>query len=114
MFSLVINHPIVDGKKELVMLELAAGKMRSFVLGYNLLPLYPAFCRKPKNERYEIMNQSGSNKHENEWFDCYGHSSCFSPDVVRDGCHPRIMKHREPCDKAIVLVHGLADSPYFS
>ena len=59
------------------------------------------------------MNQSASNKRENEWFDYYDHFPYFSPDVVREGCHPRIMEHREACEKAIVLVHGLTDSPYF-
>ena len=59
------------------------------------------------------MNQSAFNKRENEWFDYYDHFPYFSPDVVREGCHPRIMEHREACEKAIVLVHGLTDSPYF-
>jgi pimeloyl-ACP methyl ester carboxylesterase len=59
------------------------------------------------------MNQSASNKQENEWFDYYDRFPYFSPHAVRKGCHPRIMEHREPCEKAIVLVHGLTDSPYF-
>jgi esterase/lipase len=32
---------------------------------------------------------------------------------VRDGCHPRVYAHAAPSGKAIVLVHGLTDSPYF-
>ncbi|MGR3276976.1 alpha/beta hydrolase [Acaryochloris marina NIES-2412] len=37
----------------------------------------------------------------------------FSRDLVRDGCHPLIFEQADPTDKAIVLVHGLSDSPYF-
>ncbi len=59
------------------------------------------------------MNQSASNKRENEWFDYYDHFSYFSPDAVREDCHPRIMEHGEPRENAIVLVHGLTDSPFF-
>jgi esterase/lipase len=47
-----------------------------------------------------------------EWVDYYDRFPYFSPDKVRDGCHPRIMEHSNS-DKAIVLVHGLTDSPYF-
>jgi esterase/lipase len=32
---------------------------------------------------------------------------------VRDGCHPLIFKHGDRDRNAIVLVHGLTDSPYF-
>jgi esterase/lipase len=32
---------------------------------------------------------------------------------VRDGCHPLIYKHGEGNRNAIVLVHGLTDSPHF-
>jgi esterase/lipase len=32
---------------------------------------------------------------------------------VRDGCHPQIYKHGEGNRNAIVLVHGLTDSPHF-
>ena len=59
------------------------------------------------------MNQSVTITRENEWFDYYDHFSYFSPDTVRIGCNPRIMEHTEPSEKAIVLVHGLTDSPYF-
>lgn len=37
----------------------------------------------------------------------------FSRELVRDGCHPLIFEQAEPTDKAIVLVQGLSDSPYF-
>jgi esterase/lipase len=50
---------------------------------------------------------------DHEWFDYYQRFPYFSPDAVRDGCQPRIMEHQEPAQKAIVLVHGLSDSPYF-
>jgi len=49
---------------------------------------------------------------DNEWLDYYDHFQYFAPEVVRDGCHPRIMEHDETT-KAIVLVHGLTDSPHF-
>jgi esterase/lipase len=32
---------------------------------------------------------------------------------MRDGCHPLIFKHGDLTRNAIVLVHGLSDSPYF-
>lgn len=50
---------------------------------------------------------------DHEWFDYYKAFTCFSTETVRDGCQPRIMEHPEPARKAIVLVHGLSDSPYF-
>lgn len=49
---------------------------------------------------------------DNEWLEYYDNFQYFSPDNVRDDCHPRIMEHNE-ATKAIVLVHGLTDSPYF-
>jgi pimeloyl-ACP methyl ester carboxylesterase len=50
---------------------------------------------------------------DHEWFDYYRQFTYFSADAVRDGCQPRIMEHEESPKKAIVLVHGLSDSPYF-
>ncbi|MBM3422917.1 MAG: alpha/beta hydrolase [Chlorobi bacterium] len=50
---------------------------------------------------------------DNEWKAYYDHFSYFSAENVRDGCHPRIMEHRNTPRKAVVLVHGLSDSPYF-
>jgi len=58
------------------------------------------------------MTQEGSEARGNEWLDYYDKFQYFSPADVRDGCHPRIMEHDQPA-KAIVLVHGLTDSPYF-
>ena len=51
---------------------------------------------------------------ENEWMAYYDRfASYFSPDAVRDGCYPRIVEGPAPAAKAIVLVHGLTDSPHF-
>jgi pimeloyl-ACP methyl ester carboxylesterase len=60
-----------------------------------------------------IMTQSKLNIRDHEWFDYYERFSYFSAGAVRDGCQPRIMEHEDPPGKAIVLVHGLTDSPYF-
>ena len=49
---------------------------------------------------------------DNEWADYYSAFDYFSPDKVRDGCHPRMREHGSAVN-AIVLVHGLSDSPYF-
>ena len=58
------------------------------------------------------MSETSSAARDNEWLDYYENFKYFSPEVVRDGCYPRIMEHNETA-KAIVLVHGLTDSPYF-
>ncbi|BDM83084.1 alpha/beta hydrolase [Acaryochloris marina] len=47
------------------------------------------------------------------WDEFYTGFHYFERDLVRDGCHALIFEHAEPTDKAIVLVHGLSDSPYF-
>ena len=49
----------------------------------------------------------------NEWANYYDQFDYFSVTTVRDGCQPRIMRHHSPTNKAVVLVHGLTDSPYF-
>lgn len=59
------------------------------------------------------MNQSAPEARDHEWLDYYKRFPYFSAEAVRDGCYPRIMEHKEPTEKAIVLVHGLSDSPYF-
>ena len=60
------------------------------------------------------MNSSNNTSNLNQWLDYYRQfNKYFSPDKVRDGCHPRIMEQETSTDKAIVLVHGLTDSPYF-
>ncbi len=51
---------------------------------------------------------------EHEWKAYYDRfSAYFAPEAVRDGCHPRIMEYPDGTAKAIVLVHGLTDSPHF-
>ncbi len=59
------------------------------------------------------MSQAAPMARDYEWSDYYERFDYFSADQVRDGCHPRIMEHDGPREKAIVLVHGLTDSPYF-
>lgn len=59
------------------------------------------------------MTQLTSETRSHEWLDYYNRFSYFSSEKVRDGCYPRIMEHAESPEKAIVLVHGLSDSPYF-
>jgi esterase/lipase len=49
---------------------------------------------------------------EHEWLAYYDRFGYFSSSKVRPECHPRIMEHDEAA-RAIVLVHGLTDSPYF-
>lgn len=59
------------------------------------------------------MANTSLSKRDYEWMDYYESFDYFLPEVVRDGCHPRIMEHEKQTKKAIVLVHGLSDSPYF-
>lgn len=59
------------------------------------------------------MNQLVPKTRDYEWPDYYEHFHYFSAAAVRDGCYPRIREHEEPTEKAVVLVHGLTDSPYF-
>lgn len=35
------------------------------------------------------------------------------PNSVREGCEPQIMVQGQSRDKAIILIHGLTDSPFF-
>ena len=46
------------------------------------------------------------------WEDYYTHFK-IEPDSVREGCEPRIMVQDQPTKKAIILIHGLTDSPFF-
>lgn len=59
------------------------------------------------------MNQNTQEKRDYEWLAYYDRFNYFSSEGVRNGCYPRIMEHPSPKEKAIVLVHGLSDSPYF-
>ena len=47
------------------------------------------------------------------WEDYYNHFGYLSKTDIRDGCHPWVMDWGDQRDHAIVLVHGLTDSPYF-
>ncbi len=58
------------------------------------------------------MTQVANETREHEWFNYYERFPYFAPQKVRPGCHPRIMEH-DRAAKAVVLVHGLSDSPYF-
>lgn len=49
----------------------------------------------------------------NEWTAYYKKFKYFSHEKVREDCHPRIKEHPSPVENAVVLVHGLTDSPYF-
>jgi pimeloyl-ACP methyl ester carboxylesterase len=60
-----------------------------------------------------IMNPSAPEARDHEWLDYYREFPYFSAEAVRDGCYPRIMEHANLAEKAVVLVHGLSDSPYF-
>jgi len=47
------------------------------------------------------------------WSEYYQAFPSFSSETVRYGCHPRKMVHPGGASQAIVLLHGLSDSPYF-
>ncbi len=49
----------------------------------------------------------------NLWQDYLDAFDYFKNAAIRPGCHPRILEHTDKTDKAIVLIHGLSDSPYF-
>lgn len=49
----------------------------------------------------------------NIWREYYDRFSYFSPNAIRDGCHPQAMEYEISSGRAIVLVHGLTDSPFF-
>ena len=59
------------------------------------------------------MSSSYGIEGPDSWPEYYEHFPYFTPDAIRDGCHPRAMEHEASTGKAIVLVHGLTDSPYF-
>jgi pimeloyl-ACP methyl ester carboxylesterase len=58
------------------------------------------------------MTTHTQEKRDHEWMDYYLRFKYFTQEKVRDGCYPRIMEHPDSA-KAIVLVHGLTDSPHF-
>jgi len=47
------------------------------------------------------------------WPEYYAEFPYFSEQVIRQGCQPKKLEHTLPAEKAIVLVHGLSDSPYY-
>lgn len=49
----------------------------------------------------------------NSWPEYYQEFPYFSDQTVRPGCHPRKLLHDNRVQKAIVLIHGLTDSPYY-
>ena len=50
---------------------------------------------------------------DNYWQEYVEAFDYFSAAEIRPGCHPRKMVHDSGAERAIVLVHGLTDSPYF-
>lgn len=55
----------------------------------------------------------GENSSQYLWPEYYQAFPAFSAETVRSGCHPRKMLHTTGAEQAIVLVHGLTDSPYY-
>ena len=47
------------------------------------------------------------------WSEYYREFPCFNEQTVREGCQPRKLLHDHGTGKAIVLVHGLTDSPFY-
>lgn len=50
--------------------------------------------------------------HQNEWLAYYDRFPYFSSAVIRPGCYP-IIREKAEHEKAVVLVHGLTDSPFY-
>ena len=46
------------------------------------------------------------------WTDYYTRFN-IDPELVRKDCEPKIMLQDPPTEKAIILIHGLSDSPFF-
>ena len=55
------------------------------------------------------MNASGS---PFEWTDYYDRFEYCAPSLLRAGNYPRAMEHEAPVQRAVVLIHGLTDSPF--
>jgi pimeloyl-ACP methyl ester carboxylesterase len=47
------------------------------------------------------------------WREYFERFQYFTENAVRDGCHPMTFEHETAAEKAVVLCHGLTDSPYF-
>ena len=59
------------------------------------------------------MGTSGSTSQGRRWREYYERFPYFSESAVRDGCHPELFEHQSETAKAVVLCHGLTDSPHF-
>ena len=59
-----------------------------------------------------MMNSINDSTDSHEWLGYYERFTDFSHENIRAGCHPRIMEYAK-ASKAIVLVHGLTDSPHY-
>ncbi len=59
------------------------------------------------------MNTTIDTRSTGTWPEYYQAFPEFSVDSVRAGCEPRRLLHSTAPGKAIVLVHGLTDSPFF-
>lgn len=62
-------------------------------------------------EKYRGQTEKG--KMEHLWQEYYREFRYLTKENVRLGCHPRKLIHPGGAKKAVVLVHGLTDSPYF-
>lgn len=70
----------------------------------------------PNSSFYRIGGRTMSQKSslsEHIWIDYYNSFDYFSENTVRSGCSPRCLIHQGGARPAIILVHGLSDSPYF-
>jgi esterase/lipase len=47
------------------------------------------------------------------WAEYYQEFPGLADQLIRPGCHPRKLLHKKRTEKAIVLVHGLTDSPFY-
>lgn len=56
---------------------------------------------------------ASNEKTPNVWNQYIDKFDYFGFENIRNGCHPRILLHDSGSQKAIVLIHGLSDSPYF-
>ena len=50
---------------------------------------------------------------EKEWHEYYQAFEYFEAESIREGNHPATLLHEGGSDKAVILVHGLTDSPHF-
>lgn len=65
-----------------------------------------------KNDTNDIPSSSDNATRTNEWLDYYHRFKYLESEIVRNGNQPRIL-YAATNPKAIVLIHGLSDSPYY-